>query len=356
MGLPNVGKSTLFNALTRAGAEVANYPFCTIDPNVGVVEVPDQRLEVLAGILKPQRTVPAIIEFVDIAGLVKGAHHGEGLGNQFLDHIRNVDALVHVIRCFEEPQVIRAGSVDALTDLEVLETELILADLEIAERRLKRNEREIKSGDKRSARERKILQKLCRSLDNGNKARKILTAEEKELLADVPLLTGKPEMIVANIQEKDLPEGSGNNQVKELSKRACEEDIKLVVLCAQFEMELSEMGEEKKDFLQEYQLREPGLEKLVREGFQLLDLVTFFTIDGPEVRAWTVKAGTKAPVAAGKIHSDMERGFIRAEVVSYKELVEHSGISSAKAKGLVRLEGKEYCIREGDVIHFRFNV
>ncbi len=358
IGLPNVGKSTLFNALTLAGAEAQNFPFCTVKPNIGVAEVPDERLEVLKGIFKPLRTVPAVIKFVDIAGLVKGAHRGEGLGNQFLDYIRNVDAVVHVLRCFTEPDVsLAGGAANAAEALDIVETEMIMADLEIVERNLEQNKRQLKTRDKNVAEKQKVLQSLKDSLERGKKAADILSPEEKKILSEVPLLTVKPEVLVANISEVFLPNGEKSPDVKELSFLAQKRGVSLVVLCAKIEQEFAELKEaDRKEFMEGYGLKERGLERLIRESYRVLKLVTFFTTDGSEIRAWTVQEGTPASKAAGKIHSDMERGFIRAEVVSFPELAECGGINAARERGLIRLEGKEYRVQEGDVIHFRFAV
>ncbi|GAW93708.1 redox-regulated ATPase YchF [Calderihabitans maritimus] len=358
VGLPNVGKSTLFNALTGAGAEASNYPFCTIDPNTGVVAVPDERLEALASIVKPERVVPPFVEFVDIAGLVKGASRGEGLGNQFLSHIRNVDAVVHVVRCFTDNNVSHVyGSINPVRDAEVIQLELALADLEMVERRLARLEKLIKTGEPRYREEKIILEKLKTGLNQGRPAIEILDPEEQDVLKDVALLTVKPLIYAANVAEEDLPEGEGNSRVEEIREKAAAEGREVIVLCAQLEAEIAELDEEERNsFLLDFGLRESGLNKLIKAAFRLLGLVTFFTTDGPEVKAWTVPFGTKAPRAAGKIHSDFERGFIRAEVIPWQDLVRCKSFAAAREQGLVRLEGKDYVVQEGDVIHFRFHV
>lgn len=360
VGLPNVGKSTLFNSLTKAGAESANYPFCTIDPNVGVVMVPDQRLQVLSDMYNSEKIVPAAIEFVDIAGLVKGASKGEGLGNQFLANIREVDAIVHVVRCFENPNVIHVdGSVNPLRDIETINLELIFSDVEIIERRIARASKGAKN-DKSLAKEVALLERLKAYLEEGKMAKTFETEDEDEqaLLEGYNLLTYKPTIYAANVCEEDLADDGANNEfVKEVREFAKGEHSEVFVICAQIEQEIAELEEdEKKMFLEDLGLEESGLEKLIRASYSLLGLISYITAGQVETRAWTIHKGTKAPGAAGKIHSDFERGFIRAEVVSYDHLVECGSYNAAKEKGLVRSEGKEYVVCDGDVILFRFNV
>lgn len=360
VGLPNVGKSTLFNSLTKAGAESANYPFCTIDPNVGVVMVPDARLQVLRDMYDSERVLPATIEFVDIAGLVKGASKGEGLGNQFLANIREVDAIVHVVRCFEDSNVIHVdGSVNPLRDIETINLELIFSDIEIVERRIARASKGAKN-DKTLAKEVELLQRLKAFLEEGKmaKAFTIEDDDEKVLVESYNLLTYKPVIYAANVCEDDLADDGANNEyVKEVREFAKAESSEVFVICAQIEQEIAELDEdEKKMFLEDLGLEESGLEKLIRASYSLLGLISYLTAGPMEVRAWTINRGTKAPGAAGKIHSDFERGFIRAEVVSYDNLVECGSYNAAKEKGLVRSEGKEYVVCDGDVILFRFNV
>lgn len=360
VGLPNVGKSTLFNSLTKAGAESANYPFCTIDPNVGVVMVPDARLQVLSDMYDSQRILPATIEFVDIAGLVKGASKGEGLGNQFLANIREVDAIVHVVRCFEDSNVIHVdGSVNPLRDIETINLELIFSDIDIIERRISRASKGAKN-DKALAKEVELLQRIKAVLEDGKMAKAFVTDDEDEqaLLESYNLLTYKPVIYAANVSEDDLADdGASNEFVKEVREFAKTEHSEVFVICAQIEQEIAELDEdEKKMFLEDLGLKESGLEKLIRASYSILGLISYLTAGPQEVRAWTIHKGTKAPGAAGKIHSDFERGFIRAEVVSYDNLVECGSMNAAKEKGLVRSEGKEYVVCDGDVILFRFNV
>ena len=360
VGLPNVGKSTLFNSLTKAGAESANYPFCTIDPNVGIVAVPDERLKVLGDLYESEKIVPAAIEFVDIAGLVKGASKGEGLGNQFLSNIREVDAIVHVVRCFEDSNIVHVdGSINPLRDIETINLELIFSDLEIIERRLSKVGKVAKN-DKSYAKEAELLEKLTKLLEAGQMAKSYITEDEEELalLEGFNLLTYKPVIYAANVKEDDLSDdGASNENVKAVREFALKEKSEVFVICAQIEQEIAELDdEEKKMFLEDLGLSESGLEKLIKASYRLLGLISYLTAGPKETKAWTIKNGTKAPQAAGKIHSDFERGFIRAEIVSYENLVECGSYNAAKDKGLVRSEGKEYVVQDGDVVLFRFNV
>ncbi|WP_457626748.1 redox-regulated ATPase YchF, partial [Persephonella sp.] len=354
VGLPNVGKSTIFNALTEtAKAGVANYPFCTIDPNVGIVDVPDERLYKLAEIENSQRIVPATIEFVDIAGLVRGASKGEGLGNQFLANIRNVSAIAHVVRCFEDSDVVHVeGSVNPVRDAEIIETELILADLQTVEKRLDKVIKPAKSGNKEAKFEVQVLEKAKKILEELQPLRTNLDQFEEEeidyLKKTVFPLTIKPIMYVANINEEDLPEGENNPHVKAIKEKAEKENAPVVVLCGKVEQELIEIPkEERTELLEAYGLSEPGLNRMIRTGYSLLDLITYFTAGEKEARAWTIKRGTKAPQAAGEIHSDFERGFIAAEVIGYDELVKAGSLQKAKEQGLVRVEGKDYVVQDG---------
>lgn len=356
VGLPNVGKSTLFNAITQAGAQAANYPFCTIEPNTGMVAVPDERLNRLQEMYHPEKVTPTTMEFVDIAGLVKGASHGEGLGNRFLSHIREVDAVVHVVRCFQDENVVHVdGSVDAKRDMETINLELIFADMETVTKRLDRTRRQAKGGDKALQAEIIMLQAIMQHLEKGLPAR-VLDEEERELARSLFLLTAKPVIYVANISEEEIT-SPANESVQELYRIAENEHAEALTLCAKIEDELAGLNEqEKADFLTELGIGESGLDKLVKACYRLLGLISYLTAGPKEVRAWTIERGMKAPQAAGKIHTDFERGFIRAEVVPYDTLVECGSIAAAKEKGLYRSEGKEYVIQNGDVVLFRFNV
>jgi GTP-binding protein YchF len=356
VGLPNVGKSTLFNALTKAGIAAANFPFCTIDPNVGVVPVPDARLQQLAEIVHPQKVIPASVEFVDIAGLVAGASKGEGLGNQFLAHIREVDAIAHVVRCFEHPDVVHVtGKVDPIADIETIDTELALADLESVDKALARVERAAKANDKEAMARRPVLEKLAAALNQGKAARSVaLDDEERAAMRDLFLLTMKPLMYVANVREDGFED---NPHLDAVRRRAETEGAVVVPVCAAIEEELAQLDEaDRGEFLASMGLSEPGLDRVVRAAYTLLGLQTYFTAGPKEVRAWTVKQGATAPQAAGVIHTDFEKGFIRAETVSFDDYMKYRGESGARDAGRLRLEGKEYRVQEGDVLHFRFNV
>ena len=359
VGLPNVGKSTLFNSMTLGKAEAANYPFCTIDPNVGVVPVPDERLARLTEMYDSAKTTPAVIEFVDIAGLVRGASKGEGLGNKFLSHIREVDAICHVVRCFEDGEIVHVeGSIGPKRDIEVINLELIFSDLDILERRIDKAVKAAK-GDKKYLAEVDLLNRVKAHLEDGKSARSMdFTDEEKAIMADIPLLSNKPVIYVANMSENDfngkLDTNPYYNEVLEIAK---EENSEVVPICARLEEEIADMSrEDKMMFLEELGLKESGLDRLIKAGYHLLGLISYLTAGKPEVRAWTITRGTKAPQAAGKIHSDFERGFIRAEVISYDDLIANGSIAAAKEKGLVRSEGKDYVMQDGDVVLFRFNV
>ena len=360
VGLPNVGKSTLFNSLTKAGAESANYPFCTIDPNVGIVAVPDQRLKLLGDMYKSKKVTPAVIEFVDIAGLVKGASKGEGLGNQFLSNIREVDAIVHVVLCFEDSNVIHVdGSVDPMRDIETINLELIFSDLEILERRYAKVAKAARM-DKTLAKEEALLVRVKEHLESGRMAKSmdLEDEDEQELMRSYNLLTYKPVIYAANVAEEDLADDGGSNaHVTAVRQFAAGEDSEVFVICAQIEQEIAELDDDEKAmFLEDLGIAQSGLDKLIAASYRLLGLMSFLTAGEDETRAWTIKIGTKAPQAAGKIHSDFERGFIKAEVVNYKDLLEQGSLAAAREKGLVGMEGKDYVVRDGDVILFRFNV
>ncbi len=359
VGLPNVGKSTLFNAITKAGAEAANYPFCTIEPNVGVVDVPDERLGHLDKMYSAKRVVPASVRFVDIAGLVKGAAQGEGLGNKFLSHIRQVDAVAQVVRCFEDENITHVeGGIDPLRDIEIINTELCLADLESVEKRAERVKKLAKSGDKTARTEQALLERLAATLGDALPARRVeMTEEEAGLIRDLNLLTLKPILFVANVSEDDLASADENPYVQRVQMYAAEEGAEVITVSARVESEIAELdAEDAKAFLADLGLTESGLDKLIKASFKLLGLITFLTAGVQEVRAWTIREGTKAPEAGGKIHSDIERGFIRAEIVSYDDLMAAGSQAAAREKGQVRLEGKDYVMKDGDVTYFRFNV
>ena len=357
VGLPNVGKSTLFNALSNAKAEVANFPFCTIEPNVGVISVPDERLEVLKGLVHPEKVIPTVIEFVDIAGLVKGASKGEGLGNKFLANIREVDAVVHVVRCFQDENIVHVeGKVNPVFDKEVIDTELQLKDLESTEKKIQRVQKIAKIGDAQAKKELLVLEKFKKGLEQGLNARSIeATEEEKAVIADLQLLTIKPVIYVANVDEDSLHED--NEYVKKLKDSVAAENAQVIKICAAIESQIAELDpEERQMFLGEYGLKEPGLHKLIRASYEILNLITYFTAGKQEVRAWTVRRGWKAPAAAGVIHTDFERGFIKAEVIKLKAYQEYKTEVACKEAGKISIEGKEYVVEDGDIMHFRFNV
>lgn len=359
VGLPNVGKSTLFNALSNAGAEAANFPFCTIDPNVGIVAVPDERLDKLAQLVKPQKIQPAIIEFVDIAGLVKGASEGKGKGNAFLSHIREVDLIVHVVRCFEDNDVIHVeGSVDPIRDIGIIRDELILKDLESLEKRLDKLKKEVKSGEKQVKEKLEFVTELNEYMQDGHTARSFDTGDKaKEYLSDLFLLTDKPVLYVCNVSEDDLPDALRNPHVDKVREHAKSENAEVISICAKIESEIAELEEDEKQmFLKEMGLERPGLDKLIRAAFRELGLITYFTAGPKEVRAWTIHKGDKAPKAAGVIHTDFEKGFIRAETIKYDDYVKYGSESAARDAGKMRSEGKEYVVEDGDVMLFRFNV
>ncbi len=359
VGLPNVGKSTIFNALTSAKAEAANYPFCTIEPNTGIVKVPDPRLDDICKYVKTQKVIPAVMTFVDIAGLVRGASKGEGLGNQFLAHIRETNAIAHVVRCFQDSNIVHVeGSVDPIRDIETIDTELILCDLESALKRLSSSAKQAKSGDKKAMAQQGILERVSAGLNQGKTVRSLgLTLEEKEIIYDLHFLTIKPVMYIANVDEATISNPFENAMVQKVVAHAKAEGAPVVPICGKIESEIAELSEdEKQEFLKDLGMKEPGLNRVIRAGYELLGLQTYFTAGEVEVRAWTIEKGWKAPAAAGVIHTDFERGFIRAEVYHYDDLMKHHTEAAIKDAGGLRLEGKEYVVQDGDVMHFRFNV
>ena len=359
VGLPNVGKSTLFNAITKAGAESANYPFCTIEPNIGMVTVPDNRIDVLTKMYDSDKTTYATIEFVDIAGLVKGASKGEGLGNKFLSHIRETDAIAHIVRCFEDEKIVHVeGRIDPIDDIETISLELIFSDIETINKRMERVTKLLKSGDKKAKEEKELLDRLLIHLEAGKPVRTFeMNEDENALIKDIYLLTSKPTIYVANVSEEQIDNMENDPYVLKVKDYASKENAKVIVLCAKLEEDLSELDDEDRiALMQDYGIKESGLDKLIKASYSLLGLISFLTAGKQEVRAWTIKEGTKAPQAAGKIHSDFERGFIKAEVVSYDDLIKYGSMNATKEKGLVRLEGKDYIVKDGDIILFRFNV
>ena len=364
VGLPNVGKSTLFNAITNAGAESANYPFCTIEPNVGMVAVPDERLDKLAEMYHPKKKTPAVIEFVDIAGLVKGASRGAGLGNKFLENIRRTDAIVHVVRCFDDENIMHVVAdaslnvpVDPLGDIETIDLELIMADLEMVSRRVEKAQKMAKSGDKKFAHEAEVFARLAEHLDAGRSARTFDAGEDAELLSTADLLSLKPVIYAANMDEAGFADQDGNEYLRQVRELAAREGAEVLPICAKLEQDIAELdGEDRAMFLEELGIAQSGLDRLIKCSYALLGLISFLTYGEDECRAWTIKNGTKAPAAAGKIHSDIERGFIRAETINFSEMIRCGSVSAAKEKGLLRSEGKEYVVKDGDMIYFRFNV